>query len=434
MASTSRQSAPAAKDMKLTPVITLEGHKDNHVRSISYFPDGNQMISASGNNAVRRWDLQAGKEIEKRKVCKYEMGAVAVSGDSRWVVTAGGDRLHGELKAWEVETGIIKTFHGHSENIICIDISADCTLLASGSLDQTARIWSLDTGKPVAGPFKATGMGAIRFSPDSKKLAVNSWQADCLEVLDIQTQKLDRRVKGKKEGNFPWSTHAPVFWTNKGTRILAVFDFDDSFATTFYEFDSSTLETVGTPFRGHTSVIKCLALSSDGTLIASAAGDGVRLWAFESRQLLALFQVTTANDVVVFSPDTQHLAYANYTNVYICNIPPNILATIGLATKGHPKKTAVSYFPAPITFKTRLANWWSAHAGHAAPPIVNVLIAPGKQRNAAAGAPKQQDEELVRDEYCDDDLPLKNPNSQQSTAAALANAGDHGSDQFCFCF
>ncbi|OJA12616.1 hypothetical protein AZE42_10479 [Rhizopogon vesiculosus] len=72
MASTSRRPAPEAKDMKLTPVITLEGHKDNYVGSISYLPDGMQMISASGDKAVRRWDLQAGKEIEKaRKVCEY---------------------------------------------------------------------------------------------------------------------------------------------------------------------------------------------------------------------------------------------------------------------------------------------------------------------------------------------------------------------------
>ncbi|OJA14067.1 hypothetical protein AZE42_09091 [Rhizopogon vesiculosus] len=92
--------------MKLTPVITLEGHKDNHVESISYLPDGKHMISASGDKAVRQWDLQAGKEIEKaRKVCEYKVRAVAVSGDGRWVVTACGDHDHGELKAWEVETG-----------------------------------------------------------------------------------------------------------------------------------------------------------------------------------------------------------------------------------------------------------------------------------------------------------------------------------------
>ncbi|OAX34365.1 hypothetical protein K503DRAFT_785829 [Rhizopogon vinicolor AM-OR11-026] len=93
---------------------------------------------------------------------------------------------------------------------------------------------------------------------------------------------------------------------------------------------------------------------------------------------------------------------------------------------------------APITFKTRLSNWWPAHAGHAAPPIVDVPLAQGKQvcpanlarcheglifffaGHGGGGAPKQRDGEL-------------NPNSPQSTAAAPTNAGDHGSDWFCFC-
>jgi WD40 repeat protein len=154
----------------------------------------------------------------------------------------------------------------------------------------------LDTGKLVAGPFKsADWVGAIRFSRDSKKLARNSHVGSCLEVWDVQTQKLDRRI-GKSQGGYV--TNAPVFWTNKET-ILAAFTFDEVVdetvypaATTIYEFDASTLETLGTPFQGHTGVIYGLALSFDGALLASTSGDNtIKLWAFESRQLLASFQV-----------------------------------------------------------------------------------------------------------------------------------------------
>ncbi|OJA10027.1 hypothetical protein AZE42_08531 [Rhizopogon vesiculosus] len=114
MASTSRRPAPAANKTILAPVITLKGHEDD-VQSISYFPEGKQMIGGSADKTVRRWDLQVGKEIEKApKVCDYGVRTVAVSGDNRWVVTSGGDRLLGGLTAWEVEQGIVKTFHDHS--------------------------------------------------------------------------------------------------------------------------------------------------------------------------------------------------------------------------------------------------------------------------------------------------------------------------------
>ncbi|KAG1752441.1 quinon protein alcohol dehydrogenase-like superfamily [Suillus paluster] len=342
MASRSIQPAAAAKKSILTPVLTLEGHKDN-VPSISYFPDGKQIISGSLDKTVRRWDLQAGKEIEEaRHFCEQDVRVVAVSRDGQWVVTAGGDDDHGELKAYEVETGIVKTFQGHSKRITCIDISMDSTLLASGSDDHGVRIWSLHTGKLVAGPFKSgfilATTGAVRFSQDSKKLAVaSSIVAKCLDVWDVEAQELDVSVGKSHSGGV---TFAPIFWTTKDKTIVAAFSFtDDSDAKTIYEFDASTLETVRAPFEGHKTTITGLALSFDCALLASASNDNtIKLWAFESRQLLASFHGQNPNhpiygqspNRIVLSPDSRQLAYTTYTGnkIHICDTPPEILASI----------------------------------------------------------------------------------------------------------
>jgi WD40 repeat protein len=340
MASTpSTQPAAAAPKMILPPVMTLEGH-DKGIRSISYSPDGKQMVSGSWDGTTRRWNVQAGKEIEDvRDVCGWAVFAVAVSRNGRWVIIAGGDTERGELKACEVETGMVKTFQSHSKMLTCIDISEDSMLLASGSLDGTARIWGLDICK--ADPLKSAcgWVGAIRFSQDSKKLAINSFVAPLLEVWDVQTQKLDRRVVR----NFPgYGSHAPVFWTNKET-ILATFTFEvpDNkrlvAATTIYEFDASTLETLGAPFQGHTKGIFGLALSFDGALLASTSGDNtIKLWAFESRQLLASFHVLDPC-ILTLSPNSRQLAYTTFTKdeykIFICNTPPDVLASIGLGSE-----------------------------------------------------------------------------------------------------
>jgi WD40 repeat protein len=197
MTSRSQQPAAAAKRLALKPALTLEGHTDT-IPSISYFPDGKRIISGSSDKTTRQWDLRSGKEIkEARDIYQQDVHAVGVSRDGRWVVTADGYFDTGELSVCEVETGAVTIFEGRSP-INCIDISADSTLLATGSYDYTVRIWSLDAGKLIAGPFRsADEVGAVRFTHDSKKLVVKLLWWNYLEVWDIQSQKLDVKV-----GNF----------------------------------------------------------------------------------------------------------------------------------------------------------------------------------------------------------------------------------------
>jgi WD40 repeat protein len=129
---------------------------------------------------------------------------------------------------------------------------------------------------------------------------------------------------------------APIVWTNKNKTIIAAFQFNftaDSdlidFPKTIYEFDAITLDTVGAPFEGHTKFIRCLALSVDGTLLASSSyDDTIKLWAFESRQVLASFDVQNT-DCLIFSPDSCQLVYTTYENgskICICDTPPDVLA------------------------------------------------------------------------------------------------------------
>ncbi|KAG2336882.1 WD40 repeat-like protein [Suillus weaverae] len=537
MASSSKLPGTTAKKSILTPVMTLQGHESHFatwpvesddlevkdVSYISYFPDGKQMISGSRDKTIRRWDLRKGKEIkEAREVCE-NIEAVGVSKDGRWVVTADGM----ELKVSEVKTGIVRTFH-EDNWINCIDISADSTLLAGGSSNGSVWIWNLDTGKLelVAGPFQCNEyVNALRFSADSRKLAVVS-DLTCLQVWDVQAQKL---VVTRESLSVIYS---PIFWTTTHKSIVAASCFTvNSPDTTIYELDTSTLEPVGDPFQGHTSFIDDLALSSDCVLLASAGADNtIKLWSFESRQLLASFDVQVP-DSLILSPDSSQLAYTTRddTKIYVCNIPANILASIDHANETsrdlakllnsdatrhavhhrppisvispvprpltatiHPPQpvflgflrkllhssrmdavhpirtneprspldfpataplprplvnpheillitpappTTQSSAPASTTFKSRLSSWWPLQTDHASPAIVDVPLAQAKERNAAAGAPRKNDE-WIPDEDHVSTPPSPNPDSRQQTTAGQVktNAGEHGSSRSCFCF
>ncbi|KAJ8591227.1 hypothetical protein M405DRAFT_814635 [Rhizopogon salebrosus TDB-379] len=151
-------------------------------------------------------------------------------------------------------------------------------------------------------------------------------------------------------------------------------------AVTIYEFDASTLETVGAPFTGHTKVISGLALSFDGTLVASCASDDdtIKLWAFESRQLLASFHVQLGYlSPLILSPDSGQLTYASgLKHVHICKIPPDILASLGSAIKGQPTETHAT--PQHLLDSDATRRPRAPHRNPALSPVIS--CAPTQQR------------------------------------------------------
>ncbi|KAG0703933.1 hypothetical protein DFH29DRAFT_1068387 [Suillus ampliporus] len=129
-------------------------------------------------------------------------------------------------------------------------------------------------------------------------------------------------------------------------------------------------------------------------------------------------------------------------------LPPNYSSSAQATTHGlsyiksnenspstRPPPATQSSADAPTAFKSRvhhLSTWWPVRTRHVPLPIVDVPLAWGKPRYAAAGAPTRN-EDLIRDEdYVPP--PPPNPDSQQQSAAAHVTTGEHGSDRLCGCF
>ena len=75
---------------------------------------------------------------------------------------------------------------------------------------------------------------------------------------------------------------------------------------------------------------KDTAVKSQCALIASASFDHtIKLWAFDSRQLLASFDAHKPSTLIL-SPNSRQLAYTTFgpSRIHICDIPPNTLSRI----------------------------------------------------------------------------------------------------------
>ncbi|KAG9033979.1 general transcription repressor, partial [Tulasnella sp. UAMH 9824] len=172
----------------------IHGHLDS-VYSVSFTPHGEGLVSGSLDNTLKYWDLspllrsanrtvplsQSGSvpsgqqpvtsQGEKGSTCSVAFSghkdyvlSVAVSPDGAWVVSGSKDR---GVQFWDPRTGLAQLkLQGHRNSVISIDVSPVASssggLLASGSGDWTARVWSYNRVKrpppssEVPGPQPAT--------------------------------------------------------------------------------------------------------------------------------------------------------------------------------------------------------------------------------------------------------------------------------------
>ena len=94
----------------------------------------------------------------------------------------------GQATQWPAIQGV---FTGHKSAVNSVAFSPDGKRIASGSSDNTIRVWDAETGAVVSGPFEghSSSINSVAFSPDGKRVASDSdhrtirmWAADIVST------------------------------------------------------------------------------------------------------------------------------------------------------------------------------------------------------------------------------------------------------------
>jgi WD40 repeat protein len=244
--------------------------------------------------------------------------SVAFSPDGRRLASGSWDNT---IKLWDVETGQeVRTLRGHTGGVWSMAFSPDGRLLASGSVGGTVKLWDVGVAtKDFSSPPEVRtlrghsgGVLSVAFSPDGRLLASNSVYYtkttfySAVELWNVETGQKVRTLSGAPVGSVAFSPDGRLLaaGSDEGTVKL----WDVGVATK----DFSSPPEVRT-LRGHTGGVESVAFSPDGRLLASASSDQtVKLWDVATGQeVRTLRGHTWAVTSVAFSPDGRLLASAS---------------------------------------------------------------------------------------------------------------------------
>ncbi|KAJ3115053.1 hypothetical protein HK098_007077, partial [Nowakowskiella sp. JEL0407] len=103
-------------------LCTCEGHTAK-VNAVAISNDGDRIVSGSGDNTVKIWNANTGKEIRMLTGHTGSVTAVAISNDGDRIVSGSFDNT---VKIWNANTGKeIRTLTGHTAFVYAVAISND---------------------------------------------------------------------------------------------------------------------------------------------------------------------------------------------------------------------------------------------------------------------------------------------------------------------
>jgi len=222
---------------------------------------------------------------------RESVSAVSFSPDGKFIASGSVDQT---LKLWNRDGTLVKTFYGHRERVSAVSFSPDGQLIVSGSADKTLKLWKRDgtLAKTLYG--HSDRVSAVSFSPDGELIAsgsgdqkLNLWNRDGTLIKTLYGHS--ERVSAVS-----FSPDGKLIVSGSVDKTLKLWKLDGTFVKTLY---------------GHSDRVSAVSFSPEGELIVSGSGDQtLKLWQRDGTLAKTLYGHNERVSAVSFSPNGKLIA------------------------------------------------------------------------------------------------------------------------------
>ncbi len=240
---------------------------------------------------------------------------------ARTYTTEGEVALHRAIQTSRVRM----TLTEHTASVVHVAVSGDGRYIASAGDDDRVILWNIFTGEALF-TYHQRGLdfwrGQLAFSTDSSQLVILTGGPDRVKGGDsgpLQIVAWDAQVASEKgEARIVWSTTLPI----SDTTAVSDYIINPSLSLFAVGYDDGTIELWDTTsrqlqmrFLAHSQKVT-LNFSPDGSLLATASDDAtIKIWSVSSLltaktepALIISDELIGAADSLAFSPDNSILA------------------------------------------------------------------------------------------------------------------------------
>ncbi len=225
-----------------------------------------------------------------------EVNTIAFSPDGQKFASGSDDQT---IKIWNLNEGKeLNTLRGHTNWVYSVAISPDGQTLVSGSKDQTVKVWNLNTGQQLRSLTRHTSyVDTVAISPDGQKIASGSYDKT-IKIWNLKTGQELATLKGHL------GEVLSVAISPDGQKLAS-----GSTDKTIKIWNLNTGQEIRT-LLGHTADVNSVAFNPNGQELASVSDDKtIKIWNPNTgREIRTLTGHTADVNFVAFSPDGQKIA------------------------------------------------------------------------------------------------------------------------------